>query len=446
MEILTLISFLKPFLENKILKQLPKIILSILTSKGRITMLGLSRWSNNISYQTIYRFFHSSIDWDKINWALIKRYLINDGVWLLVADEVVVSKSGKKTYGLGYYFSSLQNQVIKSIAFLNLSLVSVKTGKAYTILTEQIIKSNSTGCSKDKSSSNKKSKGDKKKSKTRGRPKGSKNKNKADVKLSTYLVFVQSAILRVLSLINNELKILYFVFDGEFGHNSAVEMVKQTGLQFISKLRRDSALFFPYNGQYSGKGAPKKYGTQLNYDDISDKDYLKKRTQDGDIETKIYQMNMLHKTFANMLNIVIIKKRDIKTNREARVVLFSTDLSLSYDKVVKYYSLRFQIEFIFRDAKQYYGLEDFMNTKEIAVYNWANFSTFMVNFVAILKKEKFKNTNMSSLDVKAHFHGIYYVDLVLKLLPKKLNTILIESIYEKISSVGAIYKYEEAIL
>lgn len=441
MKILTLISFLKPFLEKKILKQFPEIILSILTSRGRITMLGLSRWSNNISYQTINRFFSSSIDWDKISWALIKKYFKNNGVWLLVADEVIVSKSGKKTYGVGYYFSSLQNRVIKSIAFLNLSLVSVETEKAYSILTEQIIKNDSDGCSKDKSSNSKKSK---KKSKTRGRPKGSKNKNKADVKLSPYLKFVQTAILRVLSLINDELKVVYFVFDGEFGHNSAVEMVKQTKLQFISKLRKDSALFFRYNGEYSGKGAPKKYGAQLDYDDISDK-YLKKKSQDEDIETKIYQINMLHKNFTDMLNIVIIKKREIKTNKEARVVLFSTDLNLSYDKIVKYYSLRFQIEFIFRDAKQYYGLEDFMNTKKIAVYNWANFSTFMVNFVAILKKEKFKNSNMSSLDVKAHYHGIYYADLVLKLLPQKLNTILIESIYEKVSTVGAIYKYEEAI-
>ena len=265
------------------------------------------------------------------------------------------------------------------------------------------------------------------------------------MKLSSYLLFVQTAITKVLSLIGNRLKITYFVFDGEFGHNSAVEMVKQIGLQFISKLRRDSALFFPYNGEYSGKGAPKKYDGKLNYDDISDKDYLKKTTEDGDIETKIYQMNMLHKNFANMLNIVIIKKRNIKTDKESRVVLFSTDLDLSYDKIVKYYSLRFQIEFVFRDAKQYYGLEDFMNTKKIAVYNWANFSTFMVNFVAILKKEKFKNSKMSSLDVKAHYHGVYYVNLVLKLLPKKLNTILIETMYEKISTVGAIYKYKEAV-
>ena len=446
MDILTLISFLNPFLENKTLKQLPKIILSILTARSRITMLGLSRWSNNISYQTINRFFNTSIiDWDKINWALIKKHLIDNGVWLLIADEVVVSKSGKKTYGLGYYFSSLQNQVIKSIAFLNVSLVSVESEKAYSILTKQIIKSDNEGCSKEKSSNNKKSKKAEKKSKTRGRPKGSKNKNKADVELSSYLLFVQNAILGVLSLIGNNLKIVYFVFDGEFGHNSAVEMVKKTGLQFISKLRRDSALFFPYNGKYSGKGAPKKYDGQLDYNNISDKDYLKETSEDGDIETKIYQMNMLHKNFANMLNIVIIKKRNVKIYKESRVVLFSTDLSLSYDKIVKYYSLRFQIEFIFRDAKQYWGLEDFMNIKKIAVYNWSNFSTFMVNFVAVLKKEKFKNSEMSTLDIKAYYHGIYYVDRVLKLLPKKLDNILIKTLYEKISTIGAIYKYGEAV-
>ena len=42
----------------------------------------------------------------------------------------------------------------------------------------------------------------------------------------------------------------------------------------------------------------------------------------------------------------------------AHVVLFSTDLSLSYEKIIDYYSLRFQIEFVFRDAKQYWGMED----------------------------------------------------------------------------------------
>ena len=47
------------------------------------------------------------------------------------------------------------------------------------------------------------------------------------------------------------------------------------------------------------------------------------------------------------------------------------------------YTMRFKIEFNFRDAKQYWGLEDFMNTKETAVTNAVNLAFFMVNFSSV---------------------------------------------------------------
>ena len=59
-------------------------------------------------------------------------------------------------------------------------------------------------------------------------------------------------------------------------------------------------------------------------------------------------------------------------------------MNLSYDKVVDYYSLRFQIEFNFRDAKQFWGLEDFMNVGKNAVTNAANLAFFMVNISQVL--------------------------------------------------------------
>lgn len=45
-------------------------------------------------------------------------------------------------------------------------------------------------------------------------------------------------------------------------------------------------------------------------------------------------------------------------------ILFSSDVELGWEKLIDYYSLRFQIEFNFRDAKQHFGLEDFMNRGE----------------------------------------------------------------------------------
>ncbi|WP_445249313.1 transposase [Microcoleus sp. OTE_8_concoct_300] len=39
-------------------------------------------------------------------------------------------------------------------------------------------------------------------------------------------------------------------------------------------------------------------------------------------------------------------------------LLFSTDIHLPPEQIVEYYQARFQIEFIFRDAKQFTGLSD----------------------------------------------------------------------------------------
>jgi putative transposase len=71
-EIITLLSCIAPIIEKKRQKQLSIIIKAMLTMNGRITMLGLSRWSEKGgSYSTINRFFHSEIDWLKVNWYFI---------------------------------------------------------------------------------------------------------------------------------------------------------------------------------------------------------------------------------------------------------------------------------------------------------------------------------------------------------------------------------------
>ncbi len=143
------------------------------------------------------------------------------------------------------------------------------------------------------------------------------------------------------------------MFDGAFGHNGALQMAKQCGLHLISKLHRNSALYFPYSGKYSGRGKRKKYGDRLNYDNIP-KEYLKETACEKSIQTEIYQMTLLHKLFPQKLNVVIIIKTNLVTHAKSHVILFSSDLGLPHRKLIDYYSLRFQIEFNFRDAKQYW--------------------------------------------------------------------------------------------
>ena len=242
-----------------------------------------------------------------------------------------------------------------------------------------------------------------------------------------------------LKLMTALLPLTYLVLDGHFGNNNALFMVRQCGLHLISKLRCDSALYFPYEGPYSGHGPPRKYGDKLDYRGIPDQ-YLKETRVEKDIQTRIYQAELLHKEFSQPLNVVIIVKTNLQTGAWAHVILFSSHLKLPYDQLIDYYCLRFQIEFNFRDAKQHWGLEDFMNTTPSAVTNAANLSLFMVNLsYRLLCDFRHTDSEASILDLKAYCRGYKYVDETIKMLPQKPEPILLAQILNKVACLGRIH-------
>ena len=105
-EIIATLSALSPHLNRRTLNQLAIIAEAVLAMTGRVTMLGLSRWTEKGgSYRTVQRFFKEKMDWPMLRWQLIKQHLKGaKPVWLLLGDEVVVTKSGKETHGLGIFF------------------------------------------------------------------------------------------------------------------------------------------------------------------------------------------------------------------------------------------------------------------------------------------------------------------------------------------------------
>jgi hypothetical protein len=242
----------------------------------------------------------------------------------------------------------------------------------------------------------------------------------------------------LLRLVGTDIQPIYCVLDGAFGNNHALQMVRQCSLHLISKLRRDAALYFPYQGPQKKFGPRRKYGDKLNYARIPDQ-YLKASSLEHSIQTRIYQMTMWHKLFADPLNVVVIVKTNLKSQARAHVVLFSSHLDLAYDQLIDYYRLRFQIEFNFRDAKQFWGLEDFMNVNPIPLYNGANLAMFMVNVSqALLRHFRPTCPAFSVIDLKAHFRGRKYVILTLKLLPQSPEPVSIDHLFAQVLTIGSV--------
>jgi putative transposase len=440
MDILALLQCLQPSLPATTLRQFSRIVHAFLVMTGRITMLGLSRWAGRGgSYRTVQRFFSTVLPWARLFWVFFRHHVhCPADVYFVAGDDVIVTKAGQHTHGLDRFFSSLYGKPVPGLAFFTLSLVSVQKRRSFPMRIEQVVRSDAEKAARKAKAAAKEQKLAAAKRRP-GRPKGSKTPPKAAATLPPELERITALLTALLQLMATVLSVTYLVLDGHFGNHNALQMTRQCGLHLISKLRCDAALYCPYTGPYAGRGPRRKYGHKVAYDNLP-VHYLKETTVEGHIETRLYQMPLLHKEFAQPLNVVIIAKTNLRTQACAHVVLFSSDLALAYAPLVDYYGLRFQIEFNFRDAKQYWGLEDFMNVTPTGVTNAANLSLFMVNVAYCLRADGHARApDYSVLDLKADCRGYKYVEETIKLLPEKPEPVLLAKILKQVAGLGRIH-------
>jgi hypothetical protein len=169
-----------------------RVILGMLMMTGRVTMLGISRWTEKGGcYRTIQRLFHTEIPWAEVLWTFFQKWFWDPrDEYILAGDEVVCGKAGKETYGLDRFFSSLQQRPIVGLAFFAFSLIDVREEKSYPVKIDQVVRSDKE---KAASKAKKQAKQDKRpgEKRKRGRPKGSQNKKSAEIVLNAELQRIQ---------------------------------------------------------------------------------------------------------------------------------------------------------------------------------------------------------------------------------------------------------------
>jgi len=444
MDILSLFACCSTLTSFASVRRLAVIAEAMLSMTGRVTMLNLSRWTEKGgSQRTIQRFYASAVPWAEMLTEFFRRHLFDpDDEYILGGDATTVTKAGQQTHGIDRFFSGVLGHVVKGIEFFVLSLISVRKRKSYPLAVGQTVRSAAEKAQIKQrreirqAQAKRKDKGRKK---LRGRPKGVRNKTREKPGFSAELLRINDLLKRILQLVRLFVEVKYVVLDGHFGHAQAVLMARENSLELVSKLRYDAALYEKYEGQYAGRGAKKKYGEKLNYEELPEK-YLKKSDRAGEVLTNYYQGIFLSRKFGCPLNVVIIEKKDVQKAKVGRVVLFSSELEPAWEKLIEYYRLRFQIEFNFRDAKQHFGLEDFMNITPTGVENAANLSFLMVNLSAKLLAERGESCHGIN-DLKSQFRGVYYALETIKIVEPKAERILIEKAKEVISRIGSIHRY-----
>ena len=111
----------------------------------------------------------------------------------------------------------------------------------------------------------------------------------------------------------------------------------------------------------------------------------------------LYEAIVNSVTLKQTIKVVMIRPVD---NPDQYALLFSTSTKLPALYVTKYYEARFQIEFLFRDAKQHLGLSDCQSTKKERLDAHFNFSLSALNIAKlyILQQNLFSTDSVISID------------------------------------------------
>ena len=139
------------------------------------------------------------------------------------------------------------------------------------------------------------------------------------------------------------------------------------------------------------------------------------------------------------VRIVYIEHYHMDGHAKGHAILFSTDLDLSTENILLYYKQRFQIEFLFRDAKNFAGLEHCQARSENKIDFHVNASLTTVSLAKVLHYlpvPKDQREGFSMFDVKTMYFNQDNTDLFFSKLALDLSCDKIRLLYDECLSIG----------
>lgn len=295
------------------MKFLVSLFTTILIVCGRVNFTNLSRYSN-LSEKTYRRQFEKDFDFFRLNLRVIETATEPEQGLLGVMDSSFIRKSGQKTFGLDWYYNGTLSRAEQGLEVSLIGVVNVETEQSYALSVEQT-------CSH------------------------------ADFPELTRMDQALDQLSRVQPHLPATVQ--YLAVDGAYAKEKFVTGVRQLKLHVLSKLRRDANLRYRFEGEQKPKGRPRSYAGKVDLNDPSAMTFVETLQPN----VVLYTAVVWHVSLRCWIRLAYLHDTRLP-HRPKFVVLFSTDLEQCPNQIVRLYHLRFQIEFLFRDSKQFTGLED----------------------------------------------------------------------------------------
>lgn len=321
---------------------------------GKVNFTNLSRYSD-FSEKTYRRQYRQAFNFPHLNAQMIQVAIPATAVIVGAMDCSFIPKSGKKTYGLDWFYNGSASRSQKGLEISVIALIDVAAHRGYSLSVQQTPAHLRCG----KATVLTKAKGMTWETIEQAQQMLQQLPSKPQAVLLPETVATEvTRIDHYLAHLKDTYAYLpaslkYWAVDGFYSKKKFVDGVLKLNLQLISKLRSDADMRYLYTGVQKPRGAKRKYDGKVDLSDLSRFTHLKQLAPQSDLYTAV----VWHVSLKRKIRLACLVDRR-KAGKTGSVLLFSTDVDLDAELIVQYYKARFQIEFIFRDAKQFTGLCD----------------------------------------------------------------------------------------
>lgn len=342
-----------------------EILILFMSIKGRINFLQLERYSENCE-QYYRNHFEKEFDFMDFNIKLVQEYCSNHIA--IAFDPSYVNKSGKHTPGAGYFWSGCAGKVKWGLEVGGVGAVDIENHTCMHIEAVQ-----------------------------------------TPAKLDSNNLLEHYA--ELLDKRKEQLQQVsqYLIVDAFFSKYSFVAKMMEAKYEVISRLRDDADLRYLYRGeQRKGRGRKKQYDGKIYYQELREEyfDLIK-----DEETTKTYHAIVNSVSLKMNINLVIVFTK--KKKGWSHKLYFATDLELTPQAILQYYHARFQIEFIYRDSKQFTGMNDCQARSKNKLHFHINAALSAVNIAKVshwlsIPEEQRKQFSMA--DVKTQYYNQLMLD------------------------------------
>lgn len=381
------------------------LIATILAVRGRVNYRNLARYGAYCE-RTYARQFAQSFPWLAYHAQVIQRAFPAAHQRIVAQDASFIAKSGKQTHGLDWFYNGCAGRAERGLEIHACAVVDLTRKGAYVAAVAQ------TPATPDL-----------------------KKDDAAKTRLDFAIQQVQTMRPHLPAGIS------YLAADGAFATRKYADAVVDAGLQLVTKLRNDANMRFRFTGPRTGKaGRPKTYDGKVDWQDLRRFDKVDLTALELEAEVEAYTAELYHCALKRWLRVVVLVWYTADGKRH-HAIFATTDLQCAAVEVLRMYQARFQIEFLFRDGKQFAGLTECQARNEAALdfhFN-ASLATVSATRAAMVEEQPNEEAFVFSLATQKQiaFNELFMAEISTK-LGQDLNCWKMHPAYAELRTYGAL--------